>query len=196
MQASGIAQALNPLTEALDSLGIRYYLVGSVASSAYGTPRTTLDVDMVAEISASHVQPLVKHLGGSYYIDPHMILDAINRQSTFNLVHLATMVKVDVFVARSSAYQAQVFGRVRWKAVEEGPENAPYNLSSPEDVLIGKLVWYEQGGRVSERQWKDIVGVIRVQGGLLDSAYLRRWCRELSVTELLELALREAEHTP
>lgn len=193
MHESEIVAALGPLTDAFDTLGVRYYLVGSVASSAYGPPRTTLDVDMVAEILPTHVQPLVDRLEKLYYIDGAAILDAIAHRSTFNVIHLATMIKVDVFVAGVGPYQEQVFERARRNAVGNATNAGSYTVASVEDVVIGKLTWYEQGGRVSALQWKDVVGVIKVQKESIDMAYLSKWCEKLGLLELLDRAVREAE---
>lgn len=66
-------------------------------------------------------------------------------------------------------------------------------VSSPEDVILHKLRWYQLGNRVSDRQWNDIVQVLEVQAGRLDLDYLDRWAKHFGVKELLELAIEQAD---
>lgn len=183
--------ALTPLVDACDALGIAYYIGGSVASIAHGVPRTTLDVDMIADIRPGQVRQLVARLQGSYYIQAADIQDAIQQRSSFNLVHLASMIKVDVFLAPDRPFDRSKAQRVQtWPITASDPR--PFRLTSPEDIVLQKLEWYAMGGRVSERQWNDSQGVLKVQGTTLDLAYLRHWATELGISDLLEQALKEA----
>lgn len=187
--------ALTPLVDVFDTLGVIYYIGGSVASIAHGVPRTTLDIDVIAEIRPDQVRPLVNHLQGSFYIQAADIQDAIQHRSSFNLVHLASMIKVDVFLApdrpfdRSKVQRAQP-GRI----TASNPRS--FRLTSPEDIILQKLEWYAMGGRVSERQWNDAQGVLKVQGSSLDLNYMRRWAADLGLVDLLEQALNEAGLIP
>ncbi len=103
MSKPDIILALEPVVEAFDRLGVGYFIGGSVASSAHGLPRATLDVDMIADLEPSHVRLLVEALEKDYYIDANMILDAIRRLASFNLIHLSTMLKIDIFVLKRGA---------------------------------------------------------------------------------------------
>ena len=185
-----ILAAITPIVEALEELGIPYHIGGSVASSIYGLPRLTIDADLVADIRMKHVRPLVKQLETDYYIDEDMIRDAIRRQSSFNIIHLDTMLKVDVFIPKTRLFDQEELRKVRQEVLSEGTR--PFNIASPEGTILNKLEWYRMGGEVSDRQWNDILGVLKVQGTNLDMAYLQRWAADLSVTDLLERALVDA----
>ena len=191
MNKNEIVDALEPLIKAFDDLGILYYIGGSVASSAYGISRTTLDVDMVLSLLPDHIPLLVRKLKSSYYIDPDMITDAIQKHSSFNLLHLATMLKIDVFILQDKPYPQKAFERKIQDKLDDSPEALSIYLCTPEDVILNKLEWYKAGGEVSERQWSDIIGVIKVQGDSLDKEYLKFWSKELEVFYLLEEAFIE-----
>ena len=179
------------LARAFDDLGIRYLVGGSLASSIYGTPRATQDVDLVAEIAPPHVEPLASNLSDEFYVDADMIRDAIRRRASFNVVHLATMFKADVFIARDDAWSREEMSRARTEEIDTPEGRVAIRFASPEDILLHKLVWYQLGDQVSDRQWGDIVGVIRVQADSLDVAYLRSWAPSLGVSDLLARAWPE-----
>ena len=183
--------AIRPVIDTFRHLGIPYHIGGSVASSALGVARTTLDVDLVADIQSNHVGAIVDSLLGEYYIDGDMISDAVIRRSSFYLVHLETMIKVDVFIPKEDAYGRESFARKRLDRLAEGGEDEVY-IASAEDVILHKLNWYKMGGEISERQWNDLTGVLKVQRDALDTAYLRRWANELGLEALLDRAVIEA----
>lgn len=193
MRTNEIVQAVQPVIEALTALGVSYRIGGSVASSALGVPRSTLDIDIVCELEEPNVATFVSRLEPEYYVDADMIKEAIRRRASFNLVHLGTMMKVDVFIHRRDAFGRESFGRVVRKALDDAPGTPVFDLTTAEDIILRKLEWYELGGRVSERQWLDAVGVIAVQRELLDRAYLERWAKELGLNALLERALKEGD---
>jgi hypothetical protein len=192
VKQADLLEALAPVTRALTTLNIPYYIGGSVASSLYGIARATLDVDIAARIEHRHFEALRDSLRGMYYLDEDMIIEAIERRSSFNLIHLETSVKIDVFVPGDEPYQQAAMGRKRKDTLLEGEQEVEFPVSSPEDIILNKLVWYESGGRVSERQWLDVAGVIKVQRDSLDTAYLARWAKELDVSSLLIRAFAEA----
>jgi hypothetical protein len=185
-----ILAAITPIVEALEELGIPYHIGGSVASSLYGLPRLTIDADLVADIRMKHVRPLVEQLETDYYIDEDMIRDAIRRQSSFNVIHQDTILKVDIFIPKSRLFDQEELRKIRQEVLSEGTR--PFNIASPEWTILNKLEWYRMGGEVSDRQWNDILGVLKVQGTNLDIAYLRHWAADLKVTDLLERAFVDA----
>ena len=175
---------------AFRSLGIRYAVGGSLASSLHGKPRSTDDVVLVAEIALAHVDALVAAWRPVYYVDGEMIRDAIRRRASFNIIHLETMLKLDVFVAGRDALAREELDRARAHRVSDDPP-CELVLVSAEDIVLQKLRWYRLGGGVSDRQWRDVLGVLAVRGDDLDADYLRRWSRDLEVEDLLDRALAE-----
>jgi hypothetical protein len=174
--------------EQLDRLGIRYVIGGSMASSAYGTFRATNDADLLADLEERHAAPLADALSSSFYVDAAAIRDAVHFQESFNVIHLETMLKVDVFIPRKRIFDQSQLARGLTQIVTSNPERRAV-LASPEDTVLAKLEWYRLGGETSDRQWSDIVGVLQVQQALVDLPYLRQWARTLGVLDLLERAL-------
>jgi len=185
--------AVEPVADALESLGIEYYVGGSVASSVYGVSRSTADVDIVAAIGLEHVDALVARLEASYYIEARQITQAIRSKRSFNVLHLETMYKVDVFVMKDRPFDQAARRRTRSMSLAEDSDRL-FAIASPEDTILSKLEWYRAGGEQSERQWMDIAGVIRVQRDALDRPYLASWAERLGVTDLLQRALAEASN--
>ena len=176
------------VAQAFDALGVSYVVGGSLASSVYGIPRATQDVDLVADLREPDAERLVQMLSTDFYIDADMIRDAIRRRASFNVIHLATMFKADVFVLKRDAWSREEMSRAREERLE-GPQGPVIiRFASPEDTLLHKLVWYKLGNEISDRQWSDILGILKVQGSLLDGTYLDRWAPLLDVASLLERA--------
>jgi hypothetical protein len=187
--------ALRRVVAAFEQLGVAYYVGGSVASGVLGEPRQTLDADLIAALLAGHAAPLAERLQGEFYADLPAIGEAIERQASFNLIHLPTMVKVDVYVSwRSDFARSQFARRIRVNLSSELPFEV--FLASAEDTVLAKLQWYRDGGGVSDRQWRDVLGVLKVQGSALDRAYLREWAGRLNLTDLLRRALDDAGLAP
>ena len=191
MNKPDIIVALDMVIESFEKLRIPYYIAGSVASSAYGLSRTTVDVDLVADIRMEQVTHLANTLKKDYYIEPDAIRDAISTNASFNLIHLDTMIKIDVFIPKPHSYDSTAMARRQPDTLDEESSRKFY-LSSPEDVILSKLQWYRTGGQVSEQQWKDILGVIKVQGGKLDLEYLRQWASSLNLSDLLNRSFVDA----
>jgi hypothetical protein len=177
--------------QALDALGVPYLIGGSLASAVHGVARATVDTDLVADLRPEHAEPLAQALRDAFYVDAESIQDAIRRRSSFNVIHLETMFKVDVFVRKRRPFDQAQFERRQAQVVATDPERTAY-VASPEDTVLAKLEWYRMGGEVSDRQWRDVLGVLKVQGERLDLAYLRRWADALGVANLLEKALTAA----
>jgi hypothetical protein len=176
------------LVQAFDALAIQYLVGGSLASSVYGVPRATQDVDLVADVKISDVDPLEQLLAGEFYVDADMMRDAIQREASFNVIHLATMFKADIFVMKGDAWSRQEMTRARAEQLE-GPQGPiTIRFASAEDTLLHKLVWYRLGNEISDRQWSDILGILKIQGDLLDAEYLDRWASQLKVADLLSRA--------
>ncbi len=182
-----IIRALLPVAESLDRIGIPYMICGSVASSVLGVARATLDVDLVAEMRLSQVDRFALDLAAEYYLDADMIREAIRRSRSFNVIHLPTMMKIDVFVLKQTAYDRTAFGRARLVELDE-EEGRLFSMASPEDVILHKLLWFQMGEEVATRQWRDVLGVLRIQARQLDWDYLKHWAGNIGVSGLLERA--------
>ncbi len=179
------------VTQTLEEIGIPYAIGGSLASSMHGVMRSTLDVDIIADLQPEHVRPLLGAFSQEFYADEEAIRDAIRRRGSFNLIHFETSFEVDIFVAKLRAFDQMQLARRTRSVVTSAPERELY-VTSPEDVILSKLEWFRTGGEVSERQWRDVLGVMKTRSDMLDIAYLRHWARELKVSDLLERALKEA----
>lgn len=175
----------------LDRLGIAYLVGGSMASSILGEPRATVDLDLALRLPRERVDPLVAALEGEFYVDRDAALDAVRRRASFNAIHQETALKVDLFVLGESSFDREQLGRRRATLVSE-ESDARVFVSSAEDLVLRKLDWYRSGGGMSDRQWRDVLGVLKVQAGRLDLGYLRRWAGSLGLSELLERALDAA----
>ena len=178
------------VTNLLDELGVPYVIGGSMASIIHGMLRTTMDVDIVADIQPEQVASFMTSLQDAFYVDEQMIRQAIQRRSSFNLIHLSTMFKVDIFIPKGRPFDQQQLNRRIAEPVGPDSDEQIWVLSA-EDVILAKLEWFRLGGEISERQWRDILGVVKTQQPTLDIDYLKQWAQSLGVTDLMERALKE-----
>jgi len=180
------------VVDALETLGVAYFIGGSLAGAVHGAIRASIDSDIIADLHATDVEPLVQMLGGEFYVDTGAIHDAIRHYSCFNLIHLPTMFKVDIFVLSKRAFDRSELDRRIRHVLASDPERSA-SIASAEDIIVAKLDWHRKSGGQSERQWHDVLGILRAQTGTLDLAYMRHWAAELGLADLLEKALVEAE---
>ena len=179
------------VVRAFEALHVPYFLAGSMASSVHGIYRATADADFVAALRPHHAEPLVRLLQPAFYADLEAIRAAIASLRSFNVIHLDSMLKVDVFVASTAPFHLMQMRRRVLQAVAPDSQTTFY-VASAEDTVLAKLQWYRDGGGVSDRQWNDVLGVLKVQGATLDRAYLAEWAQELGLTDLLCRALEDA----
>jgi len=173
----------------LDALGIRHTIGGSIAASFAGEPRSTIDIDFVVALERSLVAPLVAALP-DFYVAEEALYRAVESHGTANLIHQETQLKVDLFVAGGTPLDHQQLARRQ--RVEIRPGQVIY-IHPPEDILLQKLRWYRLGHAVSDRQWRDIIGIIRTQRDRLDRGYLGANAPMLDVAADLARALRESD---
>lgn len=190
MTVGPIALALE-LAVLFDALGVPYVTGGSVASSLVGEPRATMDLDLAVDLALEQIDPLVTALGSGWYVSRDAALDAVRRHSSFNLIHLETMQKVDLFVLGDGLLDRRQLDRRRRVQVAEEPSQALW-IGSSEDQVLRKLAWYRLGGEVSQRQWADVVAILRVQADRLDADDLLTAARALSLDGLLQRAKEDA----
>lgn len=193
MTASDLLTALEPVVRALEGLGIRYFLGGSVASSSHGVPRTSIDADVIAELRREHVPAFLERLRGAYYVAEDRVRTAVDARRSFNLIHLATMFKIDLFVAKGRPFDRQALERARPGVLDDRPGAPAFQVASAEDTVLAKLEWFRAGGEASDRQWADVVGMLRAGRATLDRDHLERWAPALGVEDLLGRARAEAE---
>jgi hypothetical protein len=174
------------VAQALERIGVDYALGGSVATSLQGEPRSTNDIDFAVRLTALDVEPLIKALGPDFEVDDEALLEAIGKRRSANIFHLPSMTKVDLFIRGAEAFDESEFTRrVR---IEIQPQRDLF-VATVEDNFLRKLRWFRMGGETSDRQWRDLLGLLRVSGGSLDLVYLRHWAGLLGVADLLERAL-------
>jgi len=189
---SAPAEAFARLLEVLDRMEIPYAVGGSVASSAHGIPRTTLDIDLVVDLKRDQIDAFAAELRPDFYADSAMIREAFALGRAANLIHLRTAWKFDLFPLQNDEYSRTGFARRSFREVRpDGGEAIECAVASAEDTVLRKLEWYRAGGETSEQQWNDLRGVCRAAGNKLDIEYLRRWAGHLGVGELLERLLAE-----
>ncbi len=189
-----LIQATRDVIAILDTLKIPYCVGGSLASSIHGIPRATMDGDVVAELQLRHCRPLADALSASFLVSLDAVIQAVQNEKSFNAIHRESFVKVDVFATSQRGWQQSQMQR-RQLGPLGNEDNTRVYIASPEDTILAKLDWYRLGGGVSDRQWGDVLGVIKMQAENLDLAYLRHWAAHLRLTDLLERALREGGRT-
>ena len=178
------------LADALDRAGVGYFVGGSLASSLQGEPRSTNDIDLVVDLPEERVGALVAALGPDFEVDEVALRRAARERSSWNVFHVPPLfTKIDLFMLREEPFDGSEFARRRPVEVRAGRR---LFVKSPEDTVLRKLLWYRQGGEVSERQWRDVVEVLRQSRAVLDVAYLDVWAGRLGVEGLLGRARGEA----
>lgn len=182
------------MAEILDNLGIAYLVGGSVASSLLGEPRATLDLDLIADLRLEQVPDFLEKVTSRFYVSEQAVLEAIDNESSFNLIDLETTEKVDIFIFKNNPHCQQEMQRKQRLMITANPEQFLF-FPTPEDIIIQKLVWYRLGFSQSDRQWRDILGVLKVQFDKLDLGYLQYWALELELSDLLTRSLMEAGYS-
>lgn len=185
-------QVTMQVVNAFEKIGINYVIGGSLASALHGVARATMDSDIVADFRREHITPFVEALKSTFYIDEEMIRGAIEAHRSFNIIHLQTFFKVDIFIAKDREFDRMQLARRSSYALSEKEDQNAY-VASAEDTILAKLEWYRMGDEVSDRQWKDILGIIKIQEDKLDMEYLRQGANLLKVSDLLERALIAAK---
>jgi hypothetical protein len=177
---------------ALEKLGILYVIGGSYASSAHGIVRATMDIDILAAIRPEHASAFAAELEPEFYADEQAIRRATSMKRSFNVIHIETGFKADIFVAKSSSFDEKQLERRQLEIIDDAQQRTAY-VTTAEDIILAKLRWYRLTDETSEQQWRDVIGVMEVQGGRLDKGYLEYWAQELGVADLLEQAFVDAE---
>jgi hypothetical protein len=196
MDLNDSLEEFEKVARVIEELGIEYSLGGSVASSVHGMPRGTHDIDVEMNLQEKHVVQFVQRLENDYIVTEEMLRDAIQTRSQFNLIPFNAIAKIDIFIPKQRPFDREA-ARRRVKDVPMYDGTLfPYYVSSIEDTVLRKLEWYRMTNETSDRQWGDVLSVLKVNCFDLDIEYLERWARELNVSDLLEKALDESGVTP
>ncbi|MCP3994193.1 MAG: hypothetical protein GY722_03885 [bacterium] len=179
------------VSAALESTGIDYVIGGSIASTLYGEPRATMDVDFAIQLETSQVDRLAAELEEDFYVDRSMLLEAAAEHRHSNVIHKKSMIKVDLYARPPRGIYIEEIRRAESMRLRTKPEGFA-QVATPEDVVLQKLRWYRLGNEISDRQWRDVLGILKLRGGSMDRSYLDRWAAELSVDDILRRAFAEA----
>lgn len=189
-ETDDLVDALAPVIAALKTLGVSHYVGGSVASSFHGATRSTMDVDLVCELTEQHISPFIASLSNEFYISKSAIRDAVQRKSCFNLIHLPTSFKVDVFISRGRPFDVNAMRRASTQLLGER-RTVAVPIATAEDSIVSKLEWFRLTNETSERQWDDVTKLIKLLGSEADVEYLREASASVSVGDLLERLLTQ-----
>jgi hypothetical protein len=171
---------------ALDMVGAEYFVGGSLASSLQGDPRATNDIDFVIELPIGKIGDFRNALGSQFEVDTDMLRDAVLHARCANAFYLPIVTKVDFFGRGYEPFDESEFARRRRVVVR--PSGESLVVKAPEDTVLRKLLWYREGGEVSDKQWRDVVSVLRISGDSMDTSYLTTWATRLGILELLNRA--------
>jgi hypothetical protein len=190
--ASENLQVIREVVAIFTSLEIPFALGGSIASSVFGIDRYTRDADITVEPFPGKESQFVNSFGIDYHLSLQAVEEANRDRSTFNIIHTSSGFKVDVFVRKNQEFEVSAMARRVRLELPDSP-GQPLFFHTAEDVALFKLRWFRMGNEVSDQQWSDILGILKVQGRRLDFDYLERWATKLGVNDLLAQARQQAK---
>ena len=177
------------LHQIFESINIDYYVNRGVASSIHGEPRSTRDLDLVIEVKPNQIDLLVKTLEASGYYCPAGAVEDLHcgLGNMLNITHTETIANADIYIKDNSPYSISQMNRKILIDVEEIPV---FWIASAEDIILQKLRWGK--GSKSEKQWRDVLGIIKLQSKNLDYGYLTEWAENLDLVADLSEVLTQA----
>jgi hypothetical protein len=180
------------VVETFTRLGIPYLVTGSVASMAYGEPRLTNDIGVVAGIREEHVPGLLAAFpADAFYLSARAIQEAIRRQGQFNIIHPGSGLKVDVIIRKETPFDRSRFARAR---VIRPAESYEATFAAAEDVIIKKMEYCREGG--SDKHLRDITGILKVSAQEIDEGYVVEWTERLGLRPIWEMIKRRVADRP
>jgi len=178
----GLYELLQKVITAFEALNIDYIVTGAVASMAYGEPRLTNDIDIVADIKIEQVSLLERYFPHEeFYFDAEMVREAIIHKSQFNIIHPGSGLKVDVILYQDTDFDRSRFSRSKRIQPAEGYQA---NFAAPEDMIIKKMEYYKKGG--SDKHLRDITGILKISDPDVDREYIITWAKKLGLMDLWE----------
>ncbi len=174
----------------LEELGIKYALGGSIASSVYGRVRFTQDADITLEPFDDKAESFFEMVKDQFYISKNAMKHALIETASFNIIHLATAFKIDLFIRKNNIFGEQVLKRARNLSLS-GKKEKKFSVVSPEDIILLKLLWYRDSGCSLQKQLEDVTAVFEVQADRLDLNYLKEWGKTLGISELINKFIKE-----
>ncbi len=185
-----LLHAIVPMVEVFTGSEITYYMQGTVANSLYGMQRAAFDVHLVADLCIEHVDALLKQLTSVYAIDEKMLREAIATRTAFDMIHIASLVKVRISLTQNNDYQQSILQKLQKHILLEN--GFTVSVASSEDIILTQLLEYQANREFADDQWNEILGVLKVQGSTLDFAYLNRWASGLRLSDLLKRGYTDA----
>lgn len=182
-------QLIGLVAQRLTELKIPYFVGGGVASIVHGEERFTKDVDIVIRISPFLIPRFVKIFETDFVVSTDAVQDALARRYAFNIIHIETAYKID-FYPITDEDEMEIAALARRLQIDIGA--GEIWMASAEDVILAKLRWFRQGGEVSEKQWRDVLGVLKVQGKNLNFTYLETMAARFNLADLLLRARADA----
>ncbi|MBW4643995.1 MAG: hypothetical protein KME23_13580 [Goleter apudmare HA4340-LM2] len=177
------------LHQIFESTNIPYYVTGGVAASLHGEPRSTRDLDLVIAVQPEQINLLVETLEGAGYYCPAGAVEGLKQgsESILNITHTETIANADLYITDDSAFAVSQMLRRQLIDLEGIPK---FWVASAEDTILQKLRWGK--GSQSEKQWRDVLGILKLQGEGLDYTYLTQWAESLDLVNVLSQAFTEA----
>ena len=177
------------IVQVLESLHIPYMITGSHASAYYGEPRFTRDIDIVAELKEEQVDEFVKFFPADlFYCDKDMIKIEIKRRGQFNIIHSISGLKIDIILTKETPFSKTEFSRRKRESLFS---DTKAHFAAPEDVIIKKMDFYRAGG--SEKHLRDITGILKISGDIIDIDYITQWADKLGLREIWDAVLRRVK---
>lgn len=177
------------VAEIFEDLDIPYYVAGSVAGNILGEVRATKDVDFVADLREPLIEPLFAAMKDEFDVSESFLRESIRERRIFSTMYLPEYFKADIFPMRDTPLAREQMNR-RIRVLFARDPHRTVSMLTPEDLILSKLDWYRQGHEISDMQWRDIQGVLKIHAGRLDEEYLRRAAESIGLRGLLDKAFR------
>ncbi len=196
LQPSDLLAIISPLVQAFESLRMPYYLGGSIASSLHGMQQMAQDIDLVVDFREQYLPIFLTFLKQNYTFDEAIIQNAVQQRTSFALIHLNTLTKIDIILLRGTAFDLSMFDRVAASLLDE--RYSPFHIASASEMILWKLYRYQQDalmridGMRDDAEWNDILGMLKVQGANTNVDFLVHWAEELNIVGVLKQSFTDA----